>query len=263
MSSMGTPSVAVAFVHGSHDVAIFHTCLRNMLDHDREHGHHIADVIDFESSPRIAAGRNRLVSEFLELGHDVMLMLDTDMLMPRDLVQRLLKHFDPVERPIISGLYFGGRLHGKQNAHIYRLTPEGTGLDSIEGLTGPGEWGGLVPVHAAGAGCLMMGRQCLERIGTEYSDSGFPWFVEGRGAVGGDQGRDIGEDIAFCLRALNLGLPIHADTSTILGHAKVGVIDERSHAAYLTERELLGEEGVKKELLKTLRLVSQSPEGVV
>jgi hypothetical protein len=252
-----TPSVIIGFVHGSHDVALFHTSLRRLLQHDaRQPNPRIADVISIEASPRIASFRNQLVEMYLSLNYPHLLMLDTDMLMPPDLADRLLAHLDPETRPIIAGLYFGGRLHGKQRAQIYRLTPAGNGLDSIEGLGAPGQWGRLVEVHAAGAGCLLMHREALVKVGEAFANTGFPWFVEGRGSIGGQQGRDIGEDVAFCLRAQHLGIPIYADTSTILGHAKVGIIDERTHAAYLLDRDALGEEGVEHDLIERLRMTS-------
>lgn len=255
MSAMQLPSVVIGYVHGSYDVALFHTSLRKMREWDYQRECPlIADEIEIEASPRIAHFRNQLVTEFLKTPYPWLLMLDADMLMPRDLVDRLLSHANPSDRPIVAGLYFGGRLQGKQHAQIFRLRADGQGLDSVEGVGGPGQWGPLIQIHAAGAGCLLIHRSALERIGETNADSGFPWFVEGRGSMG-DGGIDIGEDIAFCLRACHLNIPIWADTSTILGHCKIGVLDETTHAAYLMDRDVLGDEGVARSLTERLRFV--------
>lgn len=242
------PSVVIGFCHPAHDVAMFHTNLRQLMLHDaREHGY-IADVIDLESSPRIAAARNQIVERFLASPHDYLFMLDSDILV-RENTLDLLVASTPDVPAITSGLYFGGRLHGRQNAHIYRLNEDNSGFVPIEGVKGPGQWGPIIPIHAVGAGCLLMHRDALTRIGDHNRDSSFPWFVEGTGG-----GREIGEDMSFCLRALQLGIPIVCNTSVIVGHVKLGVIDERTFLGYLMDREAVGDEGIEQELMQRLRL---------
>jgi hypothetical protein len=58
------------------------------------------------------------------------------------------------------------------------------------------------------------------------------WFVYA--TMGGEP---IGEDITFCLRAQELGIPTHVDTSIKCGHEKPVVIDE---TLYLTQQMYAG-----------------------
>lgn len=255
MTPATTRSVLVASCHPDHVVALFHQSIVRLLIADRAPGRFlISDVISAISSPRIASTRNYLVAAFLchEAKPEWLLMLDADMAFPDDLVVKLLDAADPQERPIVSGLYFGGMPGGKQRAHAYVFSQKETGapsFDPIEGIGAPGEWGPVGRVHAVGAGCLLMHRDALYHIGKEFKDTGYPWFVEGAGG-----GAEYGEDISFCLRAGNLGIPIHVHTGVICGHVKMGVVDESTYLAYLGDRAAIGDDGVEAAYQERLRV---------
>lgn len=248
---MTTDRVLVGYCHPDHLVALFHQSLVQLLIADRDR-HQIADVISSISSPRIAATRNMLVAAFLchPDKPEWMLMLDADMTFGPELIGHLLEAADPTERPIVSGLYFGGKVDGKQRAHAYLLSNTNPpSFNPIEGINGPGEWGPVARVHAVGAGCLLMHRDALYKIGEQHKDTGFPWFVEGAGG-----GQEYGEDISFCLRAFALDIPIHVHTGVICGHVKYGIVDDGSYLRYLADRETIGDEAVEQNLMDRLRV---------
>lgn len=253
MTDPSPRSVLVASCHPDHVVALFHQAMKQIERADRGRDL-ICDVISAISSPRIASTRNTLVAAFLchPDKPEWMLMLDADMTFGPDLIVDLLEAADPVERPIVSGLYFGGQVGGKQRAHAYVLSQsDPPSFNPIEGIEAPGEWGPVARVHAVGAGCLLMHRDALFKIGQEFKDTGYPWFVEGAGG-----GAEYGEDIAMCLRCLHLNIPIHVHTGVILGHIKMGVLDEVSYREYLIAREAIGDEGVESAYLERLRVGS-------
>jgi len=220
-----------------------------IADRDREGGPLICDVISITSSPRIAATRNMLVEAFFRhpAEPEWLLMFDDDMVFHLDIVERLLEAADPVSRPIVSGLYFGGRIHGRQVPHAYLLNEAGDGFHPIEGVKGG--WGPVAQVHAVGAGCLLMHRSALTTIGDRFSHTGFPWFAEGA-----TNGKEYGEDIVFCLRALDCSIPIFCHTGVICGHVKPGIIDEQTYAEYQAQRDVYGDAAVVRRYYERLRL---------
>lgn len=248
-----TPSVVLAYCAPENHATLFGICKDRLLLADRDTGL-IVDVIAQISSPRIASTRNTLVDGFLRhpAEPEWLWMVDADVVFPPDVVTRLLDAADPIDRPIVSGVYFGGRHHSEQHAHIYRLSATGDAFDPIEGMKGG--WGAVTPIDAAGAGCLLMHRDALVKIGDAFSHTGYPWFVEGAGKAGAE----YGEDIAFCLRARSLGIPMVAHTGVQLGHLKLGVLDHLTHAAYQVEREVLGVDEVRRQALERLHVVSQT-----
>jgi hypothetical protein len=194
-----------------------------------------------------------MVEAFLKTKHNWLLMVDSDMVFSGqdviDLVQAAVEN----NFPILGGLYFGGVPDGKVTPHIYRVAEDEhgvQGMETIEGVGGAGVWGPIVECHATGAGFLLMSRAALVRIGEEYKDYAHKWFAES-GTTS-----EYGEDVTFCLRAVGLGMPIHVHTGVILGHLKTAVLDHHSHAAYLMDRESVGEDEVVRSQLERTKIVS-------
>ena len=205
------------------------------------------------SSPRIAPTRNMMVEAFLKTKHNWLLMVDSDMVFSGQDVVDLVQAAVENNFPILGGLYFGGVPDGKVTPHIYRVAEDADGvqgMETIEGVGGAGIWGPIVECHATGAGFLLMSRAALVRIGEEYSEYAHKWFAES-GTTS-----EYGEDVTFCLRAVGLGMPIHVHTGVILGHLKTAVLDDRSHAEYLIDREIHGTEEVVRSQLARAKISS-------
>ena len=258
LHEMPAGDVLVAYSAPEAHSTLFAQSLVSTLLSDRD-TRLIVDVVSCISSPRIAATRNMLVEAFL--AHPArpswLLMLDADMTFSAEQIASLIAIAHPVDRPFVSGLYFGGRIDGKITPHAYLLDGRGA-FNPIEGVTAAGEWGPVIRVHGVGAGCMLLHRAMLEAVGRKHADSGFPWFVESTNGAG----EQVGEDLAFCARAHALGYPIHVATGVILGHHKHGIIDERSFCDYLAKRDMhgggvCGDEWVVKDQLSRLRTNGQ------
>lgn len=249
MTPASDPKVVLAYCAGEQHATLFGICKDRLLLADRQRGR-IIDVLGQVSSPRIAPTRNSLVDAFLRhpASPDYLLMLDADIVFDPDLVERLLEAAHPTLRPIVSGVYFGGRHHGEQHAHIYKLNETGDGFYPVSGLKDG--WGAVVQIEAAGAGCLLMHRSALQAIGDRFTATGYPWFVEGAGA----QGAEYGEDIAFCLRAYSLSIPMFAHTGVRLGHLKLGVLDEFTHEEYRAKEEMFGVDEVRRQANERMKV---------
>jgi len=151
----------------------------------------------------LAAKRNRLVRSFLacaEFTH--LLFLDSDMLVPPDLVRRLVAH----DRDVVGALC--AVRHPPHTAYAGRQTT----ADGIGHTSGPcfyplAPGQGLQAVDRIGTGVLLVARSVFTTVPE-------PWFAPA--FDGGD-----GEDMSFCEQLQRAGVPLWADTDLDVGHLDV------------------------------------------
>lgn len=228
----------------------FHTSLVSLLMYDHYNGGHIlehGDVMELQSGPRIAAARNIVVDGFLDHPKkpEWLLMLDTDMVFPPNVLNDMLEVANPITTPILGGLCFIGGRGAKVEPTIKICISK----DPLEFET---VWNypldSLVSCDATGAACLLVHRSVYEAVGTKFEDTGFPYYAEGSS----QEGANIGEDVMFCMRARSLGFPIHVHTGIQFGHMKRGAYLD--HEAYMQYRRGItadenGEEGYTEKYL--------------
>jgi hypothetical protein len=189
--------------------------------------------ITLSTGPRIAEARNQLVDIFAEKHRKAewLLMLDSDMTFHPSLLETLIAAADPVERPIVGGLCFAGGKMNDPYPTVYKAIQVEDGDTSYANIERVYDYprNAMVRVGATGGACLLMHRQALAAIGEKHRSlpnglqNPYPWFAEG---VVGPKGEPWGEDIVFCLRALQLGIPVYVHTGVQLGHRKTHTIDE-------------------------------------
>ena len=139
-------------------------------------------------------------------------MMDTDQIMPRDLIPKLMSH----NLPVVGAL-------------IYRRYPPFDPLmfkGKINEFKNIKEWerDSLVEVGATGAGCLLLDMKIF------YNIPG-PWFkfIENPNK---EKGGVIGEDIYFCTKLKEHGYKIFVDTSVVCGHLSNITVDEGTWNMY-------------------------------
>lgn len=187
------PDTLVAYLYNPHMPIepVFHTSLTRLLVRDK--GRRVLDVAAGESGQLIAEGRNALGRAFLASSAKWMLLVDADMDLPSDVIDRLRRFASPTR--VVGGLCF------MLDRGVVRPVMFDFEAKLIEAWT-PGS---LVRVAMTGGACLMIHRSILER--TPY-----PWFVLD------EDGRD--QDQNFCLNVQQIGVTVAVDTSTVVGHAK-------------------------------------------
>ena len=168
---------------------------------------------------RIAASRNILREQTLKNGYDYFLSLEQDVIPPKDVIPRLLRH----QKKIVSGVYYKlfnvtitntGKSDGIVQKKGKTLMPVLFRFANEPGkmhICTPHEVSGerLLKIRAAGLGCMLIHRGVLEKIHFRKEE--------------GIQGYD---DVVFCDDAYSNGFEIYADTSVkckhlILGKGKV------------------------------------------
>jgi len=177
-------------------------------------------VLRLEWGPNLSTGRNLLVDDFLRKSDAPwLLMVDTDMDLPLNVLPRLIEAADPVDRPVIGALCYTLE-RGVRQPTMYELTRKESGELAF---ARPASWpeDALVRVSATGTACLLMHRTALETVRKHSGDVAAPWFRET--AVGAPLSL-MGEDMTFCLRAGAAGIPVHVHTGVHVGHVKTTTI---------------------------------------
>ena len=161
----------------------------------------------------VAACRNDLVEMFLETDSEWLWMLDCDLAFNPDALYELLKQADPVERPIVAGLYFG--YWGKDSDHIHPVWAVQGGDDDFCYIEGFNTYE-LYPLTYAGTGCLLTHRSVFEKMQQVYESDKWHWFAHDEDW----RGFHMGEDVCFGTRARACGFPIYGYTGVVLEHTK-------------------------------------------
>jgi len=174
------------------------------------------------SGANISKARNELVTRFFDMADgEWLLFLDSDMVFPQDTIVRLLA----------AAQHTGCKMVGGLCVMVTDMGPIPTlyQYDTVDGSNGITRVqfdyadNAVVQVAATGAACLMVHRSVLEQMRDAAGGSEFAWFQECTMTRNGVN-HWVSEDLAFCLRAGDLGQSIFVDCTLEIGHAKHGRI---------------------------------------
>ena len=149
----------------------------------------------------VYTAREEAVKAFLDSQYDALLFVDSDMVVPVDLLTRLIE----ADKDIVSALAFR-RTPGyepcifkecnEQDAKFYLDYPKG-----------------LIEIQGVGMACTLIKRRVFETVPQ-------PWYFPHK---------VLGEDLSFCVRARKAGFRIYCDTTLICGHCNVETIGEEHY----------------------------------
>lgn len=137
----------------------------------------------------LAEGRHKLAEVCKEKGADKILWVDTDMRIPRQALQMLLRH----REPIVGVNYVSRRPPFRFTAATKENEPLVTRPDST----------GLVEVNHIGMGCLLTDISVFQGDGPHFT---FDWERKEDNSWG-----QVGEDVFFCREARSRGYKIYVD----------------------------------------------------
>jgi hypothetical protein len=183
------------------------------------------------SSPRVAEARSQIVEAFLTRPEFTparwLFFVDADMTWREDALERMIASAEQHKAEVMGGLCFaGGRSSGRIYPTIYELHQSDAGVPYVQPIHDyPRD--AVVKVGGTGGAFLLIRRELLLAMADDHprgfgtrpdgSPNPYPWFVEGLVDV---EGRPLGEDIAFMLKAQMLGAGVYVDTSIKVGHVK-------------------------------------------
>jgi hypothetical protein len=231
-----TDTVTLAYLHGTEVAYSFHDSLVNLLLFDAANeqrviaGGYIAMRC---ATGGVVEGRNRVAEAFLERDSDWLFVIDTDMGFTPDTLERLIQAADPVERPIVGALCFAWRELAQDGMSGFRSAPRPTIFDYVDTPEGTKFMGvttypadDVVQYAGTGSACVLIHRTVIEKIQENY---GSTWYDR----IRGDDGKPLGEDISFCVRANSCGFPIHVHTGVKTTHLKQLWVSEVDYLQYM------------------------------
>ena len=174
--------------------------------------------ISFRVSSLVYDSRNLLAGEAVSQGYDRILFLDSDMVFQPDLLIRLSKDMDE-GRDYVCGLFFRRKPPYKpviyKDLHYHR---DGLKLDmKLEPYLDYPQ-NEIFEVAGSGFGAVMMTTELVNKVGDKF---GYPFSPE----------MGFGEDLSFCWRVKQLGIPMYCDSSVRVGHVGMGTISEETYFA--------------------------------
>ena len=152
---------------------------------------------DFVRGYDCARARNEICREAIRDGFDYVLMVDSDIVLPDTTLEHMLE--DPV--PVLLGCY--AQKSDPSNAELFKA---GT-RDFVNRFRWDEVPQGRFDVKGGGFGCALIDVGLLEKLGS-------PWFRY----VEYDNGDMLSEDLYFCDRCAQTGVPVTADGRVRCGH---------------------------------------------
>jgi len=234
--------VCIAYPHLDTVGAAFTESLLRMAAYDKGHGNHLlhnsglmnngAVAPVWGRSVELSHARNTATAAFLSSDADWMLWIDTDMGFEQDALEKLLAAADPERAPVVGGLCFieGDYSHDFRGGLRSSLAPTlydwcwvepKNGMPGAYKLVNRQDWVSdkVTRVGATGTGFLLVHRSVYEKISAWLQEQGAPphiWFER----IPGPDGELCGEDISFCLRVHQVGLPVLVHTGVTTTHQK-------------------------------------------
>jgi hypothetical protein len=171
------------------------------------------------NSGQLVSARNKAVEHFLDGDAPWLLWVDTDMGFDADMLEQLMATADPETRPIVGALCFGQREldpDGKGGYHTI-ATPtifDWEPIGDLEGFAIRYDYppNALVRCGGTGSAAILIHRSVFERIQVKYGNEWYHRIPAKEGS--------IGEDLSFCMRATELGIPVHVHTGVRTTHLK-------------------------------------------
>lgn len=182
----------------------------------------------------IVEARNKVVDQFMASDEDWLFWIDTDMGFTADTVDRLLEVADPDSVPVVGGLCFANREVELDGFGGFATIPVPTvyrWAQNPDGTTGFTPWheyprDQLYRCEGTGAACILIHRSVLERMRDKHGPN---WYsLIANPATGGA----YSEDLSFCIRLAELGVPLHVHTGVKTTHLKQIWLSELHHDMY-------------------------------
>ena len=185
------------------------------------------DLKDMPGMKKIIRCRNRIFSYAVEKGYDYVLMMDSDVIPPIDIIERLLAH----EKNVVSGLYYG-LFNVKNNREAKSVAWKCLSEEEWEEVGGQLmsnvvkkredirrnlteeeiSSGKLQEVIIPSCGCMLVSRDIFSRF--KYGILDVPGNIS------------TGDDIYFCRKVREAGIKLYCDPSLKCEHLTEGKFKE-------------------------------------
>lgn len=170
----------------------FVECLTKLVKKLDEDG--IDYDIAYQGATLVYVGRDKLANKAMNECYTHMLWLDSDMIFTEDLLDDLMYS----GKPFVTGI-----AHSRRAPHVSCIFKEiWPKVDRWEGCEYPIQ---AFRIGGCGFACVLIETEIVRNV---YNKNGTAFFPM----------RELGEDLAFCKRATDMGYEIWAEPSVKLGH---------------------------------------------
>ena len=165
--------------------------------------------------------RNTFIETALDNNFDFVFFMDTDMTFPKGTLATMIRHMGNIKEdspPVLGGVYCNRGSDFRY--HVYEWVEGEDGWKSMKLNLNDG----LKKVDAIGTGCMLADMNVFKVIE-------WPWFEYEYKIFNGKKDR-LSEDMTFCKKCKEKGIPIYADTEIKCGHmlsAQVVPTDDGSY----------------------------------
>lgn len=176
-------------------------------------------MVSFQMGSLIYDARNNFSKMAISKDVDYVLWLDSDMIFPEDLLAQMIKHMED-GKDIVTGLYF--RRRAPFTPVLFKeleINEEGGHWKDFDDYPVNGD---PFEVAGCGFGCCMVRKSVLVDVALNYQT----WFTPFK---------NFGEDLAFAIRARELGYKIWCDPKIKCGHVGQLVVNEEVWIANKTD----------------------------
>jgi len=172
----------------------------------------------FVQNSLVYQARESIVEAFLKSGHDALVMIDSDMTFHHEAVDRLA-YF---KKPFVTAKAFK-RVPPYQPCFYTKVD---IGEDGKPALQVPIQYQNntLLEIEGAGMACAYISREVFDKVKGPYFDP-----MPG-----------LGEDLTFCYKLKEAGIPMYCDTGMQFGHVGPTEFGEEHFVNYIRQKEAEG-----------------------
>lgn len=161
----------------------------------------------------IYTARNDFAKMVISQNADALLFFDSDVTFEPDVLEKMEQHIKD-GKDIVTGVYFKRRSPFSPVLYEELSYDAETGESKWKDLPDIPEGKDLFEVAGCGMGCCMISKKVILDLLLNYQT----WFTPFA---------NFGEDLAFCIRARQLGYKIWCDPTISLGHVGQLIINEQ------------------------------------
>lgn len=172
----------------------------------------------FVQNSLVYQAREQIAEAFLRSNHDALVMIDSDMTFHHEAVDRLA-HF---KKPFVTAKAFK-RVPPYQPCFYTQVDRDENGKVSLQ-VPIQYEHNSLLEIQGAGMACALITREAFEAVKPPYFDP-----MPG-----------LGEDLSFCYKLKEAGVPMYCDTGMQFGHVGPTEFGEEHFVNFLRQKQAEG-----------------------
>jgi hypothetical protein len=222
--------LVIGYPHGGSVRTCFMNSMIAFREYDLAHKRRLAATID-DRGLYITSVRNKIVAKFLQLPPSAqwLMMIDTDQQFHPWIPYQLLESAEEIGAKVMSALYFGII---DEVVPMWWTTNEQGDFCTVSDI----DTGAVQELRGFGAGMFVCHRSVYEAMAERYAKDSWKWFAHDEIPFKGEMVH-MGEDLCFCQRLADMGIPMYGDGRVRIGHDKCQLITMETFMKTYVPRE--------------------------